>query len=102
SEGRPYVWLGSDSAPHFLKKKEADCCAGGVMTAHAGIELYAEAFEQMGVGGIRHFESFASLNGPKFFGFAPCNETITLVPEPWTVKDLFYVEEDTEKLPMRP
>lgn len=101
-EGHPFVWLGSDSAPHYLKKKEADCCAGGVMTAHAGIELYAEAFTHMGTCSMRHFEHFASLNGPNFFGFAPNNETITLVAEPWTVKDLFYVEEDIDKQPMRP
>jgi dihydroorotase len=99
-EGHPFVWLGSDSAPHYLKKKEADCCAGGVMTAHAGIELYAEAFANMGA--LKHFENFASVNGPKFFGFPPSEGTITLVPKPWMVKDLFYVEEADDVEPMRP
>ncbi|HEV8666757.1 MAG TPA: hypothetical protein VN665_02820 [Candidatus Paceibacterota bacterium] len=99
-QGHRFVWLGSDSAPHFVKAKERDCCAGGVMTAHACIELYAEAFES--ISALIHFEAFASINGPEFFGFRPTKETIRLVPEEWKVKDLFYVEEDEGIEPMRP
>lgn len=91
AEGHSFAYLGSDSAPHYRKKKEADCCAGGVLTAHAGIELYAEAFEKAGC--LNKLEAFASINGPKFYGFPPSIERITLVREPWKVTEMFSVEE---------
>ena len=87
-----FVWLGSDSAPHPVGKKESDCCAGGVLMAHAGIELYAEAFEAMGDGMLNALEYFASLNGPKFFGFPPSNEYISLVKEDWVVREPFLAQ----------
>ncbi|HVM73485.1 MAG TPA: dihydroorotase [Candidatus Paceibacterota bacterium] len=87
-----FVWLGSDSAPHPVEKKESDCCAGGVLMAHAGIELYAEAFEAMGSGMLQVLEYFASINGPKFLGFPPSDEYITLVKEDWIVREPFFTE----------
>ena len=42
--GNPKFFLGTDSAPHARHTKETDCGCAGVYTAHAGIELYAEAF----------------------------------------------------------
>ncbi len=56
--------------------------------AHAGIEFYVEAFEDMGALDDR-FERFASINGPRFYGLPPSNETITLVREEWTVTPLY-------------
>ncbi len=89
---KPFVWLGSDSAPHPRVKKEAACCASGVLMAHAGIELYAEAFEDMKALDNR-FERFASLNGRKFFGFINDHmQTIELVREEWKSQPLFYAE----------
>ncbi len=92
AEDHPYVWLGSDSAPHPRDKKESDCCVGGVMMVHAGIELYAEAFDLMKALDDR-FERFASLNGPRFFGIDQSPETITLRREEWKVRDYFYTQE---------
>ncbi len=88
-EGHSFVWLGSDSAPHPVGKKETDCCTGGVLMAHAGIELYAEAFEDMRALDHR-FEQFASVNGPVFYGVASSEETIELVREEWKVEAMFY------------
>ena len=87
-KGLPFVWLGTDSAPHPIEKKEADCCAGGVLMAHAGIELYVEAFEAMGA--LDRLEDFASFNGPRFLGFPPSNDTIELVREEWVVREPFF------------
>lgn len=87
--GHPFVWLGSDSAPHPRASKEAACCASGVFMAHAGIELYAEAFEDMGALDHR-FEEFASVNGPAFFGLPPSRKTIRLVRESWRPQPLFF------------
>lgn len=87
-KGYPFVWLGTDSAPHPVEKKEADCCLGGVLMAHAGIELYVEAFEAMKA--LEKLENFASVNGPRFLGFPPSTETIELVQEEWVVREPFY------------
>jgi len=45
TSGNPKFFLGTDSAPHaVLLKEHASGCAG-CYTAHAALELYAEAFE---------------------------------------------------------
>jgi dihydroorotase len=89
-KGLSSVWLGSDSAPHPRDKKEAPCCASGVLMAHAGIELYVEAFEDMGC--LDKLENFASINGPTFFGVEASTDTISLVREEWKVKSYFVAE----------
>ena len=76
-------FLGTDSAPHARHTKEADCGCAGVYTAHAGIELYAEAFEQMGA--LDKLEAFASHRGPDFYRLPRNPDRITLAKEPWTV-----------------
>ncbi|HEX2826700.1 MAG TPA: dihydroorotase [Burkholderiales bacterium] len=69
-------FLGTDSAPHARHTKETTCGCAGIYTAHAGIELYAEAFEAAGA--LDKLESFASRYGAEFYGL-PVNETrITL------------------------
>lgn len=88
SEGHPFVWLGSDSAPHPVGKKETDCCSGGVLMAHGGIEFYVEAFEDMEC--LNKLEDFASVNGPRFYGLQPSEEYIELKREEWVVKKPFY------------
>lgn len=98
---KPFVWLGSDSAPHPLSKKRARCCAGGVLTAHACIELYAEAFEKMNALDER-FERFASINGPRFYGFRLSTQTITLLREEWTVTNPFMIATEGGEEPVEP
>ena len=46
--GSPRFFLGTDSAPHDRTTKENACGCAGMFTAHAAIELYAEAFDQVG------------------------------------------------------
>ena len=75
--GNPKFFLGTDSAPHSRHTKETDCGCAGIYTAHAGIELYAEAFA--GAGELGRLEGFASINGPKFYGLPVNGEKITLV-----------------------
>jgi len=88
-EGPPFVWLGSDSAPHPIGKKETRCCIGGVLTAHAGIEFYTDVFEEIGI--LDKLEQFSSVNGPSFFGIEPSKEQITLVREEWKIEKPFFV-----------
>ena len=83
TSGDPRFFLGTDSAPHARSAKESGCGCAGVYTAHAGIELYAEAFDSAGA--IDRLEGFASFHGPDFYGLARNSETITLARTPWQV-----------------
>ncbi len=85
TSGSPKFFLGTDSAPHARRTKEAACGCAGLYTAHAGIELYAEAFKAAGV--LERLEGFASLHGPAFYGLAANRERITLIDDSWPVPD---------------
>ena len=58
-------FLGTDSAPHPRSEKESACGCAGCFTAHAALELYAEAFDRAGA--LERLEAFASFNGPDFY-----------------------------------
>ena len=83
--GSPKFFLGTDSAPHPLHAKETSCGCAGIYTAHAAIELYAEAFEDAGA--LDRLEGFASCFGPDFYGLPRNTDTITLVRKPWLVPE---------------
>ncbi len=78
----PRFFLGTDSAPHERGTKEAPCGCAGMYSAHAGLELYAEVFEDAGA--LDRLEAFASERGPDFYRL-PRNETVvTLERTAWT------------------
>ncbi|EHY77847.1 dihydroorotase [Stutzerimonas stutzeri] len=83
TSGSPKFFLGTDSAPHAQHAKEAACGCAGCYTAHAAIELYAEAFEQRQA--LDKLEPFASHFGPDFYGLPRNTTQITLVREEWHV-----------------
>ena len=83
--GNPKFFLGTDSAPHDRDKKESACGCAGIFSAHAAIELYAEAFD--GEGAIERLEGFASIFGPDFYGLPHNQEKIILEKSPWRVPD---------------
>ena len=83
TSGSPKFFLGTDSAPHARASKESCCGSAGVYTAHAAIELYAEAFEAAGA--LDKLEGFASLHGADFYGLPRNTHRITLRREPWEV-----------------
>lgn len=93
SEGHNFVFLGSDSAPHPVGKKECECVLGGLFTAPAALELYAEAFEDMGC--LERLEAFASINGPAFYNLAPEESEVedigyvTLVRKEWVMNEYY-------------
>jgi dihydroorotase len=83
TSGNPKFFLGTDSAPHERRTKEADCGCAGVYTAHAGIELYAEVFEAAGA--LDRLEGFASHHGADFYGLGRNRERIVLEKRAWAV-----------------
>ena len=85
TSGNPKFFLGTDSAPHARHTKEIDCGCAGVYTAHAAIELYAEAFEA--VGALDRLEGFASFHGADFYGLPRNTRLVTLVKRTWKVPE---------------
>jgi dihydroorotase len=83
TSGNPKFFLGSDSAPHARFDKETACGHAGIYSAHAAIELYAEAFEQAGA--LDKLEAFASFYGPDFYRLPRNTGSITLRKEAWSV-----------------
>ena len=81
TSGNPRFFLGTDSAPHERATKENACGCAGMFTAHAAIELYAEAFDS--VGRLDKLEGFASHFGADFYRLPRHQEVITLTKEPW-------------------
>ena len=81
--GSPKFFLGTDSAPHAQHAKESACGCAGIYTAHAAIELYAEAFEDAGA--LPKLEAFASFYGADFYGLQRNRDSITLRRESWEV-----------------
>ena len=81
TSGNRKFFLGTDSAPHAQHAKESACGCAGCYTAHAAIELYAEAFEQRNA--LDRLEAFASHFGADFYGLPRNTEQITLVRDAW-------------------
>ena len=96
--GNPKFFLGTDSAPHPAHLKEHATGCAGCYTAHAAMELYAEAFES--VNALDKLEAFASFNGADFYGLSRNQETVTLKKESWTPPESFAFGE-AELKPLR-
>jgi dihydroorotase len=79
--------------------KEAACGCAGIYTAHAALELYAEAFSAAGA--LDRLEGFASLHGAAFYGLPPNAETVTLINESWRVPDELPFGGDHALVPFR-
>ncbi len=83
TSGNKKFFLGTDSAPHAQHTKETACGCAGIYTAHAAIELYAEAFDQAHA--LDKLEGFASFYGADFYRLARNTQSITLHKKPWQV-----------------
>ncbi|MBA3058515.1 MAG: dihydroorotase [Gammaproteobacteria bacterium] len=87
ASGSAKFFLGTDSAPHAAQLKENASGCAGCYTAHAAMELYAQAFES--VGALEKLEAFASFHGADFYGLPRNTGSITLRRESWTVPERF-------------
>ena len=98
TSGSSKFFLGTDSAPHPAHLKEHASGCAGCYTAHAAIEMYAEAFDA--VGALDQLEGFASFHGADFYGLPRNTDSITLKREAWTPPESFAFGEATLK-PLR-
>jgi dihydroorotase len=87
TSGSPKFFLGTDSAPHPAHLKEHASGCAGCYTAHAAMELYAQAFDAAAA--LDKLEGFASFHGADFYGLPRNQGTITLKRESWTPPDSY-------------
>jgi dihydroorotase len=76
TSGSPKFFLGTDSAPHAIGRKEAACGCAGLFNAPFAIESYAATFDEDGA--LDRLEAFASENGPRFYGLPLNGDRIAL------------------------
>ena len=94
TKGLPFVSAGTDSAPHPETKKFSSCCVFGAFNSPAAIELYTQVFDEMNA--LPKLENFLSINGPRFYGIEPANDTITLKREEWKLEEPIVTEDGTK------
>jgi dihydroorotase len=100
TSGDPRFFLGTDSAPHEQRTKENACGCAGMFSAHAGIELYAEAFDS--IGRLDRLEGFAAHFGADFYGLPRNQGFIRLARRDWSPPaDYPYSADGGRLVPMR-
>ena len=74
--GSPKIFLGTDSAPHAIGRKETSCGCAGIFNAPFALESYLSVFDAEGA--LDRFEGFASEHGARFYGLPLNTGTVTL------------------------
>ena len=99
TSGNPKFFLGTDSAPHARGAKETACGCAGCYTAHAALELYAEAFAS--VGALDRLEAFASFHGADFYRLPRNRGTLTLRATSWQIPPGYAYADGETLVPLR-
>lgn len=94
--GSPKFFLGTDSAPHMVGRKEAACGCAGIFNAPYALESYAGVFDAEGA--LDRLEGFASEHGPRFYGL-PLNEGTVMLERAETLVPEAIVEGDVRVVP---
>jgi dihydroorotase len=76
TSGESCFFIGTDTAPHLRTRKEAECCSAGIFGGATALQTYVQVFDEENA--LDRFETFASLNGARFYGMAPNSGTIRL------------------------
>jgi dihydroorotase len=87
TSGSDKFFLGTDSAPHTIDRKQSACGCAGIYTAHAAVQLYAEAFESAGA--LDKLEAFCSFHGADFYGLPRNDGKIVLEKKSWAVPEKY-------------
>ena len=66
TSGDSCFFIGTDTAPHLARLKEASCGCAGVFVGATALQTYTQVFDEEGA--LDRLEAFASLNGAKFYG----------------------------------
>ena len=77
TSGNEKFFLGTDSAPHNLSAKEAECGCAGIFNTINSMETLAQLFDNYEK--IGNLEKFTSINGARHYGVNINNEKIELI-----------------------
>jgi len=72
-KGHPKVMLGTDSAPHDIKNKEAPSCCAGIFSAPTALPLLCELFDD-----TIALQRFVSDNARNIYKLSPLTKEVTL------------------------
>jgi len=76
TSGNPKFFLGTDTAPHFIKDKESDCGCAGVFNATYCIPILAQLFDNLRA--LSKLENFISKHGALHYNLNINKEKIKL------------------------
>jgi len=82
TSGDPWVFFGSDSAPHLVSAKETDCGCAGVYSAPTALAAVATVFARADA--LDRLEGFLSVHGPRWYGRAPSDDHVEVTEARWT------------------
>lgn len=99
TSGNSKFFLGSDSAPHAVERKESSCGCAGIFSSHAALCLYAEAFDS--VGKLTMLEDFSSTFGARFYGLPRNEGKVLLQRESWEVPETYQFGKGQAVRPLR-
>ena len=74
--GEARFFLGTDSAPHPVAAKQADCGCAGIFNAPTALECTTQVFAEDDA--LDRLEAFVSENGARFYGLPLNDGTVTL------------------------
>lgn len=97
-KGLPFVFAGTDSAPHPESKKRATSPAFGVFSAPVVLELYTQIFDELDA--LALLENFLSVYGPRFYGLPPSADEIALQKKEWRLPEPVTTESGEKIVPM--
>jgi dihydroorotase len=80
TSGAGCFFIGTDTAPHAKALKEAACGCAGIFAGATALQTYVQVFDEEQA--LDRFESFASLNGARFYGLKPNTGTVVLKRRP--------------------
>jgi dihydroorotase len=80
TSGSSCFFIGTDTAPHMKSLKEAACGCAGIFVGAVALQTYVQVFDEENA--LDRFESFASLNGARFYGMKPNRGTMVLKRQP--------------------
>ena len=97
TSGHPRFFLGTDSAPHGRRDKEAACGCAGIYSAGVALPLYAQVFED--AGRLSALDYFAGGAGADFYRLPRNSGHLTLRRQTWRVPEAVpYGEDDVVPL----
>lgn len=85
TSGNPKFFIGTDSAPHSINRKESSCGCAGIYNAPNALALYAEIFDAEDK--LNELEAFVSFHGADFYGLPRNQSTVRLKERPYPMPE---------------